>query len=196
MEWLTTSTILQDLSDYANRAAWERFSRRFRPPILRFARKLGLSEADAEDAAQEALAAFAAAYREGQYDRSKGRLSRWLFGIAYRQVLGVRRADGRRAQLAQQAERNSFWADVPDENTSSRVWDEEWEQALLEQCLDRVRQEVEPRTMRAFELVMQPDRKPADVAQELGVPIKAVYNAKYTVLKRVRELRAALEDLE
>jgi DNA-directed RNA polymerase specialized sigma24 family protein len=60
--------------------------------------------------------------------------------------------------------------------------------------LERVRREVEPATMRAFELVMQ-DRTPAEAAQELGVAVKAVYNAKYTVLKRLRDLRADLENL-
>jgi DNA-directed RNA polymerase specialized sigma24 family protein len=48
--------------------------------------------------------------------------------------------------------------------------------------------------MRAFEMVALADRVPADVAKELGLSVKAVYHAKYRVLRRVRELRAALDD--
>ncbi len=194
MEWTTTSTILQDLTDFANESAWHLFAERFRQPIVRFARKLGVPEADAEEVAQETLAAFASAYRDGRYDPAKGRLSRWLFGIAYRQAQRARTARARRIGVENEPQ-SSFWEHAPDEDTSSRVWDQEWEQGLLEQCLHRVRQEVEPSTIRAFELVALADRAPADVARELGLSVKAVYHAKYRVLKRVRELRAALDDV-
>ncbi len=194
MEWITTSTILEGLSDQANREAWQRLVARFRRPIQAFCRRTGHNEADAEDIAQETLASFAEAYRNGKYDRSKGRLSRWLFGIAFRVALSKRRSMLRRAALTPQAESLSWIDDVEDE-AATRSWDEEWERSLLELCLQRVRQEVEPATMRAFELVMAADRTPAQAALELGVPVKAVYNAKYTVLKRLRELRANLEEV-
>jgi len=193
MDWITTSTILQDLADFSNQSAWERFATRFRSPIVNFARRMGLSEADAEDTAQETLVAFAEAYRQGRYDRTKGRLSQWLFGIAFRQALSERRGAARRARLTAQANGSSFGADVVDD-AAAKLWDQEWEQALLQTCLLRARQEVEPTTFRAFELLMREGRTPADVAAELRVPVKSVYNAKYTVLKRMRELRAGIED--
>src|SRR5436305_1544249 len=87
MTWLTTATVLEKLRDFANRDAWDRFSERFRRPVVSFARGMGLAQSDAEDVAQETLMAFAKAYREGQYDPAKGRLSKFLFGIAYRQAL-------------------------------------------------------------------------------------------------------------
>jgi RNA polymerase sigma-70 factor (ECF subfamily) len=194
MDWITTSTILQDLRDFEHPTAWLSFTTRFRPSIVRFARKLGLSEADAEDVAQETMAAFATAYRDSRYDRTKGRLSHWLFGIAYRQAQKARSARGRCAGVEGEPPRSSFWENAADEEATSALWDQQWEQGLLEQCLHRVRQEVEPSTMRAFEMVALADRVPADVAKELGLSVKAVYHAKYRVLRRVRELRAALDD--
>ncbi len=194
MEWLTTSTMLDDLRDFEHPTAWPRFAERFRPSIVRFSRKLGLSESDSEEVAQETLAAFLSAYRDGRYDRSKGRLSRWLFGIAYRQAQKARVDRARRARVEGSPEHTSFWDNAPDEESSVQLWDREWEQGLLEQCLHRVRQEVEPNTIRAFELVALADCVPAEVAQELGMTVKAVYHAKYRVLKRIRELRADLDD--
>lgn len=104
------------------------------------------------------------------------------------------RPRARRAGEEGEPQRTSFWENAPDEEASAQLWDRQWEQALLEQCLHRVRQEVEPSTMRAFELVALADRAPAEAARDLGLSVKAVYHAKYRVLKRVRELRAALED--
>ena len=88
MDWITTSTILEGLKEFEGGDAWERLVERFRRPIVSFIRDLGLAESDAEDVAQETLIAFAEAYREGKYDPAKGRLSHWLFGIAW-----VRRRD-------------------------------------------------------------------------------------------------------
>lgn len=191
MEWLTTTTILVRLRDYENREAWERLLERFRRPIVAFARQLGVGAADAEDVAQETLLAFADGFRRGAYDPAKGRLSRWLFGIAYRQALGQRRAQARGAGNDAAA---SFWANLPEENDASATWDEEWERTVLGECLEVVRSEVEPTTFRAFELTVLGDRSAEDAARELSVPIKTVYNAKHRLLKRIRELRGDYED--
>ena len=135
---------------------------------------------------------FAEAYRRGQYDPSKGRLSRFLFGIAYRQSLKARRVAGGRAAGGANVE-SGFWSQVPDEQTATGIWDTEWEKTLLDRCLVQVRQEFEPQTFAAFDLVVRSERSADDVARELGVPIKSVYNAKHRILKRIRELRADLE---
>ena len=72
MRWVTTTILLENLRN-AEEAAWEQFVNRFRVPIMRFARDLGLAADEAEDVAQETLMDFVRAYRGGQYDREKGR---------------------------------------------------------------------------------------------------------------------------
>ncbi|HEY3246021.1 MAG TPA: hypothetical protein VGM03_21985 [Phycisphaerae bacterium] len=49
MEWVTTSTILERLRDFNDRSMWNRFCTRFRRPLVAFARRYGLSEAEADD---------------------------------------------------------------------------------------------------------------------------------------------------
>ena len=100
MVWRTTSGLLVDLASFSNDTAWRRLSRGLRAPTYEFARSMGLSHSDAEDAVQDCLFAFAVQFRRGSYDRKKGRLSNWLFGIAYREIVRHRR------QLARQRERD------------------------------------------------------------------------------------------
>lgn len=196
IEWITTTTILERLQDYANEDAWSRLSARFRRPIVSFARRMGLSPSDADDVAQETLLTFAERFRKGAFDPAKGRLSRWLFGIAYRQALGMRRRAARSpVPVGDQEFDESFWANVPQDDPDSMVWDEEWERAVLDECLQRIRHEAEAITVRAFELVVLEGRTSEQAADELGVPIKTVYNAKHRLLKRIRELRAELEEI-
>lgn len=191
-EWITTSTILGGLRDFADRGAWEHFVSRFRTPIVHLAIGQGLKPADAEDVAQESLLAFADGFRAGRYDVRKGRLSRWLFGIAYRQILRAREVRDRRAADAVGGDER---ADFADEAAATRSWDIEWERAILAQCMSRARSEVQPLTFRAFELVAIENRDAADVANELAIDIKVVYNAKHRLLKRIRELRESMEEL-
>lgn len=195
-EWITTSTILGGLRDFQDRGAWERFVARFRAPIVHLALSNGLKPADAEDVAQETLLAFADGFRAGNYDVRKGQLSRWLFGIAYRQILRAREArDRRAADAALEAEHTGGAPDIADEGAATRSWDIEWERALLAQCMARARTEVQPQTFRAFELVAIENRDAAAVADELAIDIKSVYNAKHRILKRIRELRESMEQL-
>lgn len=186
MEWITTTTVLHDLRDFSNEAAWGRFVGHFRLPIASFGRSMGLSSLDAEDLAQQTLAEFADAFRRDRYDRDKGRLSSWLFGIAYRQALRLAR-EARREPAAP--------GPPPDEPAATAIWDDQWRIAILSQCLDRARAEFEPATFEAFELTVHRGLSPSAAARELGISVKAVYNAKHRVLKRVRELRESLESM-
>ena len=197
MDWLTTSTILEDLRDFKNETAWQQLGARFRRPIVHFALRLGVPAADAEDVAQETLLAFAEAYRKGRYNRASGRLSRWLFGIAYKQILRQRRVDARRsAKLAGRQPDTAFWDQVPDEQSASGLWDREWERFLWTHCVERARYEFQPQTFQAFEWAVRGDRSADDTARDLAVSVKVVYNAKHRVLKRIRELRTELEEVQ
>ena len=194
MEWVTTSTILEKLHDFDNRSAWDRLVDRFRTPIVSFALSMGLRRPDAEDVAQEALIAFAESYRAGKYDPTRGRLSDWLFGIAYRQLLNLRKRLGRREKtVASTGETTSCWAGLPDEREATKSWNEQWARAVLQTCLARVRREVEPTSIQAFELYALAKQPAADVATQLGISRNAVFIAKHRVLNRLRELQEQYE---
>lgn len=193
-EWVTTTTILHQLRDERNDRAWERFVNRFRDPLVAFARRSGLSSADADDAAQETLVELARSLREGRYDRDKGRLSAWLFGIARRCVLRHRQREARSRERPFDDEASRTIDPPADEKSVKDLWNTEWERWAWTACLERARAEFEPATLRAFLLVVQGERAAESVAEELGVPVKAVYNAKHRVLKRLRELRDELEN--
>ncbi len=196
MEWSTTSTVLDQLGDFNNRGAWDLFTDRFRTPIVRFAIKMGLAESDAEDVAQQTLLDFANAYRAGKYDRAKGRLSKWLFGIAYRRAAHARMQLARRErQVVDRTDGAKFLVDIPDERRASESWNLDWLRAALDRCLERVRGEFKPTTYRAFELVALEKQSPADAAAQLDMTRNAVFVAKHRVASRLRILLREYEDV-
>lgn len=194
MEWVTTTLLLERLRD-PGAPVWEQFVNRFRGPLVNFARQMGLTEDAAEDVAQNTMLTFVSRFQSGAYDREKGRLSSWLFGIAYMESLTARRKLNRQElQAPRQNGDHSFWAAVPDESDARRTWDEQWQRHIVQECLTTVRMEVAPATYRAFELLVLKNKQAADVATELGVSRNAVFIAKHRVLKRMSELRKELED--
>lgn len=191
---ITNTSLLNGLLDPGNDRVWSDFYARYQPLLVNFSKRLGLSDADAQDAAQEALTAFAGSYREGAYDREKGRLRTWLFAITTNKVRDIQRRRGKQIVIMDETDQTRFLNRVPDDRSISDVWEAEWARAVIAECLTQVRGQVKPQTMRAFELFVIEGWPAAKVAQELGVTENAVWIAKNRVTTRLRKMQEFLEE--
>jgi len=190
---VTSTTLLKGLEDPANQTVWQQYVGRYRPLIVRYAKKLDVPAEEAEDIAQATLLAFSKSYRAGKYERAKGRLSSWLFGIAKNEIRSSDRA--RRGRLAAgSTEAEEGIAALAAEDELEELWEREWRDAVFWECLKLVRSEVKPETMRAFERFALDERPAGEVAAELGLTQNAVFGAKRRVLGRIRELLPLVED--
>lgn len=182
----TTSKLLEALRDAGNDPVWREFDARYRPIVTAFARRMGLSEEDAAEVAQQTLAEFARDYRAGKYERGKGRLGSWILAIAHHTALDhFRRRAVRREQRGVSA-----MIDLSDPRTRTEVWEAERRQAILQQALHILRTQTHmgKETIRAFELAAL-RRVPTDqVAAECGMTVNEVYVAKNRVTGRLREI--------
>lgn len=191
---VTSSLMLERLKDPDDSTIWRQFVERYQPMIIRSARRFGLGAEDAQDAAQHTLLAFFTAYRDGKYDREKGRLRHWLFGIARHWILNVFEKQCRKeVGISAQTDQTGFFARIPDDNRLEEIWEHEWREATLQQCLAQVRQEFDAKTFRAFELFAHDGLPARQVAEQLGMTSNAVFIAKHRILKRIRELLPQLE---
>ncbi len=186
----TTTAMLAALHDPAATAAWEAFDARYRPILHGFARNLGLSDEESADVAQETIARFVEQYREGRYDRERGRLGAWLVGIARYRILDVRRAHGRRAVRGESA-----MVDLDDDRSLGDLWERERRSRIAELAMSRLRDSgrSDPRTMQAFEMLMVHGLTPAVVSEQLEMPIQSVYVAKSRIAERLQKLVAEIE---
>jgi RNA polymerase sigma-70 factor, ECF subfamily len=195
MNTITNTDLLVGLKDRNNDSVWQDFFSRYQPMLVAFAKRLGLREDDAQDAAQEALMAFVSAYREGGYDRDKGRLRTWLFGIASHKIRDLqRKRRGKEIMIVDNPDTTGFFNKVPDDQEVSGVWDAEWQKAMLRQCMEEVRKQVKPNTMKAFELFAVQGLPAEKVAEQLGITENAVWIAKNRVLSRLREVQKFMEE--
>lgn len=193
---ITSTSLLEGLRRPDNQTVWSQFDARYRPMILKYANRLGLSEADAQDAAQQTLIAFCEAYQAGKYEREKGRLRIWLFGIARNQILNARRRRYQKEkQVVDDTDQTQFFGRVADEDQFEKLWEEEWREAVLRQCLEEVRREMDAKSIEAFELFAWKGWPAAKVAEHLDTTPNAVFIAKHRIMKRIRELVPKMEEV-
>lgn len=167
--------------------AWRRLLELYRPLVLAWCGRAGVSAADAEDVAQEVFAAAATALDRFRRDRPGDTFRGWLRAITRNQVLQLFRKN----RVRSQAEGGSdAWHELqevadplpgPGEEESVEIGE------LYLRALELVRGEIEERTWRAFWRTAVEDREPALVAQELSMTANNVRQAKSRVLRRLRE---------
>jgi len=193
MQWITTTQVLEELSSSPETEAWQRFCDHFRPVVVKFAKQLGLSATNAEDAAQETMLQFFKLFREGKYDPEKGRLSNWLFGVAKRVILNLRGHQPLEQLMADKTTGTSFWDLVKDDHSIKQSWDAQWRKMVLTRCLEQARREFNPKVFEAFELYALKDKTVEEVAQKFKMSRNSVYIAKSRVLSRLRQLEQQFE---
>jgi RNA polymerase sigma-70 factor (ECF subfamily) len=178
--------MLKALDDPSNQMVWVSFDARYRPLVFALARKLGLQDEDAADVAQQTLAEFLRAYRAGQYDRTRGRLSSWIISIARNQVSDVHRARKRRRERRGQ----SAFANIPADEELERVWEAEQQRVIRDLAWQELRASprMHEKTLRAFELFTLLELPVERVSTECGMSADEVYRVKYRVTNRLREI--------
>ena len=194
MRWITTTKALEELKESNDATAWRQFQEYFYPVVVNFARAGGLSIVDAEDAAQQTMLTFVQAFRAGKYEREKGHLSGWLYGLAKRVILNYHKHRPRERLVADNTTGTSFLNKIEDEESIKQSWDRGWRQMVLERSLQQVRRETDKKVFEAFELYALMEKDAEEVAEQLGISTNAVYIAKSRILTRLRQLQKEFEE--
>jgi RNA polymerase sigma-70 factor (ECF subfamily) len=181
----TRASLIVRLRDDADQAAWREFVEIYRPVVFRLARRRGLQDADADDLAQQVLAAVAGAVGRWEPDPARGRFRAWLNRIAHNQIINAltRRAPDRAAggdadRLADQA--------AP-QGPDSELLRTEYRREVFQWAARQVRGEFRADTWQAFWQTAVDGRPVTVVAAELGKGPGAVYTARGRVMRRLRE---------
>jgi RNA polymerase sigma factor (sigma-70 family) len=185
-DWPSTRTsLLVDIHRLDDDRAWQTFVELYRPLLQRFAMRRGLQDADARDATQNVLLAVSQAIRTFQYDPARGRFRSWLGTIVAHEVERQRRkvlAPGQGQGGSGVFVLQHLEADALAE------WTGEFNSHILDQVMRSIRPEFRADAWQAFELVWLDDRPTLEVAEQLDRTLGWVYQSKYRVLRRLREM--------
>jgi RNA polymerase sigma-70 factor (ECF subfamily) len=183
----TPPSLLERLRKPGEETAWDHFVALYTPLLYRWARGLGLQEADAGDLVQDVLVVLVRKLPEFRYDPGKS-FRAWLHTIALNSWRDrQRRRAGRPRETAAED-----W-DLPLAPDNAEVFAEtEYRSYLVRRALELMRAEIRPTTWKACWEHVVSGKTAAEVAAELGLTPGAVYVARSRVLARLRE---ELQDL-
>jgi RNA polymerase sigma factor (sigma-70 family) len=188
----TSITLLGRLALFPlDQAAWEDFVKRYGPSVLNWCRRWGAQEADALDVTQVVLSKLAVRMRQFAYDPSRSFRS-WLRAVArnaWRDSLDARRPDAASGETEMVERLHGIQA----RDDLMRRLEEQFDLELLEEAGRRVRGRVQPQTWHAYELTAVECLSGAEAATRLGMSVAAVFTAKASVLRMLREETRDLE---
>ncbi|MBL4848103.1 MAG: RNA polymerase sigma factor [Planctomycetes bacterium] len=172
------------------RTALDDFARGYRPPIVAFLRRKGLSPSDAEDVAQEVLVRLLSKDLLAQGDASKGRFRNYLIGITLRVLSEQRRH-------AQARKRGGDWNRVPLDVAPPQAERAAFEDLWLAEIVQRAMARVERANPNHHELLrhasqgLSSDELAGLVDKTAGATRVALHRARKALANALKEEVAA-----
>lgn len=184
----TRSSLVRKLKEWDDQKSWQTFFDTYWKLIYTVAMRNGLSDAEANDAAQETIVAVAKAIKNFEYDRAKGSFRGWLMRWASWKIKDQFRKRSHWQSATPPSEepdgeaRTSLPDRIPDpQNGFAKLWQEEWEENLREIVMRRVRTKVPARQYQIFDCYVLKGWSVEQVTKELGVSKPSVYLARTRV---------------
>jgi RNA polymerase sigma factor (sigma-70 family) len=177
----TDPPVLGDVRDPRSHAAWEKFIARYGPVIRGWCRQRFPHEAD--DRAHELICELVFRMMTFEYNPAEERFRGWLKRVTHHLMAKLKREKW--AGVDEDGE-NPLDLLEAGEDLAARLA-AEFDLEVLEIAKERVRPRVQPHTWAAYLATAEEHRKPAEVARELGMKVGAVFVAKHTVIKQLRQ---------
>jgi RNA polymerase sigma-70 factor (ECF subfamily) len=164
----------------------------YTPSVYSWARQAGLQESDLVDVVQEVFQT--ALMNIDNFDATRGTLRAWLWGIARNKLRRHFRDHAARAEPVGGTDAQAAIQQIPEipyEESTGRI---DPTHTLMHRAISLIRPEMREATWQAFWRTVIEGEKTADVARELEMTPQAVRQARYRVLRRLRdELEGELE---
>jgi RNA polymerase sigma-70 factor (ECF subfamily) len=175
--------------------AWKDLTDLYRPLIIGWLNRQGVPARDLEDLSQDILLSVVKHLPAFQHSGRRGAFRSWLRTIVCSRTADYWRAADPAAQGSGGSGATAALQQLADPDSDlNRQWDEEHDRYVLDCLLDLVEAEFEPATLQAFRRLALDGASGAEVAQEVGLSVAAVYVAKSRVLQRIREEAEGLID--
>jgi RNA polymerase sigma-70 factor (ECF subfamily) len=186
----TSLSLLQRLRD-KDGDAWQRFVHLYGPLVYSWCRRFGVTGEEAADVVQETWTSVASALERFRRDATGGTFRGWLWSITRHKLCDRARTrkgpdpvGGTTAQMLIQ--------EIPEPEPLDEAGTETHQ--LLHRALKMIQPEFEERTWKAFWRTTVDGAVAADAGAELGLAANAVHQAKFRVLRRLRQEMAGLVD--
>lgn len=185
----STSASLLSKARVGDAAAWNRLVEVYGPIVYRWAKKAGLQDSDAADVMQDTFRDVARGLSRFRKEHLSDSFRGWLWVVSSNRLRQhFNRLNREPAGIGGSAHAERIEG-IPDFITDEYIPNEiEVKAAVVHRAVDLVRNEFQERTWQAFWRLTVAGHSAADIGSDLGMNEKAVRQAKYRVLCRLREM--------
>jgi RNA polymerase sigma factor (sigma-70 family) len=183
----TSVSLLDRARDDAESDSWQQFTSVYSPLLRQWMRRYALQPSDADDVVQEVMMTVARELPAFEHSGHPGAFRSWLRMILVHRLQNLwrsRKTHPKGKGGSSLLEELQLLSD--DRSDISQMWNAEHDRHVLSRLLENVRPRFQEQTWRAFRCVMFDGQKTRDVANELGMSLKAVHLAKSRVLRALR----------
>lgn len=162
-------------------ANWVEFLELYWTPVRRFCHRRLKRIDEAEEVTAIVFERVFRSLPRFRYDPERGRFGGWIGQITRNEII-------RFVHKKQRAGRFDGGMEIAEimEGTAEGVWVDEFNENLIQIAFERTRKEVSPEYWRLFLATWKNDKKPGEVAKELGVPPSRVHKARFVVSAKLR----------
>ncbi len=182
----TRGSLLLRLKDGQNEKAWCEFHNIYGRLIFGYSLHFDISYAEAEDIVQEVCIKVFRQIARFDYSPERGRFRGWLKTMTRNTVIDYLRRKQTRLKASQEFRRDMEQKLKDEAAADDEIWRKEWEKALYETAMERVRKRVGEETFRIFRRYVLERDSAQDVANETTLDANAIYAVKHRVLKYLR----------
>ena len=198
----TRSTLLIRLKDCNDQESWRLFFDTYWKLIYNAAIRAGLTDSEAQDVVQDTVIGVLKTMPRFEYDKSKGSFKGWLLRLTSWRIRDQFRKrlhqtepettflqkDGGRDIDEEGDEEVGVYENTPNPaNTQlDSVWEEEWEQNLMQSAIERVKRKVDPEQYQLFDLYVLKKWPVLKVARTFKVSAGKVYLIKHRITNLIK----------
>lgn len=168
--------------------SWERLVFIYNPLLLAWLRTASLDSSSATDVSQEVWLSVAKALGDFRRDQKSGTFRGWLWTITRNKLNDLFRCHN--PQAAGGTEAHRMFQELPEVEPADESGITE--NHILRRALELIRPDYDEKNWSAFWKMTIDGHSAAEVGQELGLTANAVHQAKFRILKRLRQEMAGL----
>jgi RNA polymerase sigma-70 factor (ECF subfamily) len=197
----TRVSLILQVRNWEDSVSWREFYRLYGRLVSGFARRAGLSHAEADDVTQDVFKRVAQTIHSFDPERKDGSFRGWLLQLARWRIADKFKS---RPKAENQSPRRSETEGggrtrtrtverVPEPDNAEEQWNREWQLRLVDAAADRVARRVKPEHYQAFDLYMRQNWPVPKVCAKLGLTPASVYLIGHRL---TRQLKAEVAKLQ
>jgi RNA polymerase sigma factor (sigma-70 family) len=193
----TRPSLLLRIRRKDDHAAWAEFVEIYAPLIHGYCRRRGLQEADAANLTQDILSKVMNHADRFEYDTARGRFRGWLLTLTRNRINDHFSGLKRQTRGSGDTGVRAILEQVPDQDEQDdEQWDTDYQHRLFHWVAEKIRDEFQDATWRAFWNTAVKGQAAKQVAENLSMSVGAVYIAKSRVLARLKIRVRAVDDTD